>query len=61
MGPNDAGTAPARESLPRRHHRSLAIEACLAPDAEWLASPGNATAVALRYTHHMVGRDSIVD
>lgn len=36
------------------------IAGCLAPDAEWLAPPGNATAVALRYTHHMVGRDSIV-
>jgi ketosteroid isomerase-like protein len=36
------------------------IEACLAPDAEWLAPPANATAVALQYTHHMVGRDSIV-
>lgn len=36
------------------------IEACLAPDAEWLAPPGNATAMALRYTHHMIGRESIV-
>ncbi|MEV1175022.1 nuclear transport factor 2 family protein [Nonomuraea sp. NPDC049784] len=29
-------------------------------DAEWLAPPGNATAVALGGTHHMVGRDAIV-
>lgn len=36
------------------------IAACLAPDAQWLAPADNATAVALRYTHHMVGRDSIV-
>lgn len=36
------------------------IEACFAPEAEWLAPPGNATAVALQYPHHMVGRDSIV-
>jgi len=36
------------------------IEACLTPDAEWFAPPGNATAMALRYPHHMVGRDSIV-
>jgi ketosteroid isomerase-like protein len=37
------------------------IEAHLAPDAEWFAPPGNATAVALNYTNHMVGRDSIVN
>ncbi|MBE7368962.1 nuclear transport factor 2 family protein [Ramlibacter pallidus] len=36
------------------------IRACLAPDVQWLAPPGNATAVALDYTHHMVGPDSIV-
>jgi ketosteroid isomerase-like protein len=29
-------------------------------DAEWLAPPGNATAVALGATHHMVGREAIV-
>ncbi|MBN6053543.1 nuclear transport factor 2 family protein, partial [Nonomuraea sp. RK-328] len=29
-------------------------------DAEWLAPPGNATAVALGGTHHMVGREVIV-
>ncbi|MEO3872034.1 nuclear transport factor 2 family protein [Nonomuraea sp. B12E4] len=29
-------------------------------DAEWLAPPGNATAVSLGGTHHMVGRDAIV-
>ena len=36
------------------------IEACLAPDAEWLAPPQNATAIALQDTHHLVGRDRIV-
>ncbi|MGP4104077.1 nuclear transport factor 2 family protein [Nonomuraea sp. KM90] len=29
-------------------------------DAEWLAPPGNATAVALGGSHHMVGRDAII-
>lgn len=37
------------------------IEACLAPDAEWLAPPANATAIALQYPHHMIGRESIVE
>jgi ketosteroid isomerase-like protein len=31
-----------------------------APDAEWLAPPGNATALALGGEHHLVGRDRIV-
>jgi ketosteroid isomerase-like protein len=29
-------------------------------DAEWLAPPGNATALALDGTHHLIGRDRIV-
>jgi hypothetical protein len=29
-------------------------------DAEWLAPPGNATAVALGGTHHMAGRAAVV-
>jgi len=29
-------------------------------DAQWLAPEGNATAIALNCTHHMVGRDAIV-
>lgn len=37
------------------------IEACFTPDAEWLAPPGNATAVALGWTHHMVGPAGIAD
>jgi ketosteroid isomerase-like protein len=37
------------------------IQACLAPDVEWLAPPGNATAVALPYTHHMIGREQVVN
>jgi len=28
-------------------------------DAEWLAPEGNATAVALNYTNHMIGREAI--
>ena len=28
-------------------------------DAEWLAPAGNATAVALNYTNHMIGREAI--
>jgi uncharacterized protein len=36
------------------------ISAVLAEDAEWLSPPGNATAVALATTHHMVGRSAIV-
>lgn len=36
------------------------ISAVLAEDAEWLSPPGNATAVALKSTNHMVGRKAIV-
>jgi ketosteroid isomerase-like protein len=36
------------------------ISAVLAEDAEWLSPPGNAVAVALGTTHHMVGRKAIV-
>ncbi|MFH8410756.1 nuclear transport factor 2 family protein [Streptomyces sp. NPDC018019] len=36
------------------------ISAVLTEDAEWLSPPGNATAVALGGTHHMVGREAIV-
>lgn len=36
------------------------VAAVFAPDAEWLAPPGNATALALDGTHHLVGRDRIV-
>jgi uncharacterized protein len=36
------------------------VRAVFAPDAEWLAPPGNATALALDGTHHLVGRDRIV-
>jgi ketosteroid isomerase-like protein len=36
------------------------ISAVFTPDAEWLAPEGNATAVALGDTHHLVGRDRIV-
>lgn len=36
------------------------VAACFTPDAEWLAPPQNATALALKDTHHLVGRDRIV-
>ncbi|MER5227080.1 nuclear transport factor 2 family protein [Streptomyces flaveus] len=36
------------------------IRAVLTEDAEWLSPPGNATAVALDATNHMVGRNAIV-
>jgi uncharacterized protein len=36
------------------------VRAVFAPDAEWLAPAGNATALALGGTHHLVGRDRIV-
>lgn len=36
------------------------ISAVLTEDAEWYSPPGNATAVALGVTHHMVGRAEIV-
>ncbi|MFD9796608.1 nuclear transport factor 2 family protein [Streptomyces sp. NPDC059070] len=35
------------------------ISAVFTEDAEWLSPAGNATAVALGRTHHMVGRDTI--
>jgi uncharacterized protein len=36
------------------------VRAVFTPDAEWLAPPGNATALAIGGTHHLVGRDRIV-
>ncbi|GHI40644.1 nuclear transport factor 2 family protein [Streptomyces violascens] len=36
------------------------ISAVFTEDAEWLSPPGNATAVALDTTNHMVGRKAIV-
>ena len=35
------------------------IAAVFTPDAEWIAPRGNATAVALDHTHHMVGAEAI--
>ncbi len=35
------------------------IAAVFTPDAEWIAPQGNATAVALHHTDHMVGADEI--
>jgi uncharacterized protein len=36
------------------------VRAVFTPDAEWLAPPRNATALALDGTHHLVGRERIV-
>lgn len=36
------------------------VRLVFAPDAEWLAPPGNATALALDGTHHLIGRERIV-
>lgn len=36
------------------------ISAFLTEDAEWLSPPGNATAVALETTNHLIGREAIV-
>lgn len=36
------------------------IRAVLTDDAEWRAPPGNATAIALGVTDHMIGADAIV-
>lgn len=36
------------------------VRGVFTPDAEWLAPPRNATALALDGTHHLVGRERIV-
>lgn len=36
------------------------IAAVFTEEAQWLAPPGNATALALQGSHHMVGREAIV-
>ncbi|MBP2329963.1 ketosteroid isomerase-like protein [Kibdelosporangium banguiense] len=41
-------------------HDSELISSVFTEDAEWLAPAGNATAVALGGSSHMVGRDAIV-
>ncbi|MGW4063669.1 nuclear transport factor 2 family protein [Amycolatopsis sp. NPDC004747] len=41
-------------------HDADRISAVFTEDAEWLAPPGNATAVALGGPSHLVGRDAIV-
>jgi uncharacterized protein len=38
----------------------LRIAAAFTEQAQWLAPEGNATALALNYTNHMVGREAIV-
>jgi len=39
---------------------AVRIADCFTADAQWLAPEGNATAIALDCTHHMIGRDAIV-
>ncbi|GAA1106242.1 MULTISPECIES: nuclear transport factor 2 family protein [Streptomyces violaceusniger group] len=41
-------------------HDADQIAAVLTEDAEWLAPPGNATAVALDCPSHMIGKEAIV-
>jgi ketosteroid isomerase-like protein len=41
-------------------HDADRISAVFTEDAEWLAPPGNATAVALDCPSHLVGREAIV-
>jgi ketosteroid isomerase-like protein len=41
-------------------HDADRISAVFTEDAEWLAPPGNATAVALGGSSHLVGRPAIV-
>jgi uncharacterized protein len=59
-------TASSAKDLVLRAWREFAsrdperIKAVFTSDAEWLAPEGNATAVAMGGTHHMVGRDRIV-
>lgn len=42
-----------------KSHDEERIAAVFTPDAEWIAPRGNATAVALDHTHHMVGAAAI--
>jgi uncharacterized protein len=37
------------------------IAAALTEDAQWIAPPGNATALALGYSHYVLNRDEIVN
>ncbi|HEY3468867.1 MAG TPA: nuclear transport factor 2 family protein [Amycolatopsis sp.] len=41
-------------------HDANRISAVFTEDAEWLAPPGDATAVALESSSHMVGRKAIM-
>jgi ketosteroid isomerase-like protein len=57
----DAKTAAINvwRALASRDHAT--IHGVLTDDIEWIAPPGNATAVALGVTHHMVGKQAISD
>lgn len=54
---NSAIVAAAWEAFASRDMARIA--ACFAPDAEWIAPAGNATAIALDYPNHMRGQDEI--
>ncbi|MCW4462638.1 nuclear transport factor 2 family protein [Sphingomonas sp. BT-65] len=54
---NAAIVAAAWEAFASRDADRIA--ACFAPEAEWIAPPGNATAVALDYPYHMRGAEEI--
>ncbi|WP_343519391.1 nuclear transport factor 2 family protein [Sphingomonas sp.] len=54
---NSTIVAAAWEAFASRDAERIA--ACFTADAEWIAPPGNATAVALDYPHHMRGPDEI--
>lgn len=40
-------------------HDLVRIGSFFTEDAEWIAPPGNATAIAMNHTNHMVGREAI--
>jgi uncharacterized protein len=66
MTPQSAMTEPTSKKLVAAAWAAFGsrdparIRAVLTPDAEWLAPPGNATAMAIDGTSHLIGRDRIV-
>jgi uncharacterized protein len=66
MTPQTAATEPTNKELVAAAWAAFGsrdtdrIQAAFTPDAEWLAPPGNATAMAIDGTSHLIGRDQIV-
>jgi uncharacterized protein len=66
MTPQTALTEPASKKIVAAAWAAFGsrdtdrIQAAFTPDAEWLAPPGNATAMAIDGTSHLIGRDRIV-